>query len=134
MIDQEKIRKRKMKETFEWNQVEFLMNLELVTGLVLKRGDKLTLMPDKNARKAIITRLLRSEDNIVKGKEEEFFEITTSVEEGEFQAIAHDTIYKGLEMYIKCGSSGTIVLPLLLVNTINGIEVDWDALAQNNPL
>lgn len=123
MIDQEKIRKRKVKEQFEWDQFQLLTNLELETGISLKKGDQITFVRNIEVKEIILKNFLRAEayESIQKrGKEKEFFDITLSSTKGTFEAISSNILYKGAEIVVD-----HIIYPLYLVETINGVTLDW---------
>lgn len=119
--------KTKMKDRFEFLQIEFLINLELETGLSLKKGDKIVFIQDKDKREAILRKLLRENVSISfdEDKEKTFFEESLKVNKGEFQAISSNLIYTGVEIVVN-----QIILPLLAVESINGKVIDWDNIIQ----
>lgn len=123
MIDQEKIQKRKNKEEFEWNQIQYLLQLELQTGIILKPGDKITFYKDKGKRKTILENLIQK--SVLHPwdveKREKFFETTLSVETGKFQALTSNLVYTGIGVVVE-----NIIFPILLIESINDVLVDWE--------
>ena len=128
MINQEKINKRKVKDTFEWEQVEFLMNLELKTGIALKKRYSISFIKDKAKRENILRSLLKIEiGQRISSVEEMFYEHMLSIDQGEFQAISLNSMFTGIEIITSTG----MILPLLIVETINKTPINWSDISNS---